>query len=64
MLFQKVIDYCKNNDLSISAFEKKCNLSNGTVSKWKSMSDEQIRLNTLKRIAVGTGIPVEQWLKE
>ena len=63
MLFNKVIEYCKENNLSVSAFEKQCNLSNGTVSKWKDVEADKVQLKTLKRIATGTGTPLERWIE-
>ena len=35
MIYNKIIKYCNENSLSVSAFEKKCGLANGTVGKWK-----------------------------
>ncbi len=62
MLFNKVKKYCEDNNLSVSAFEKQCNLSNGTVSKWKDVPADKVQLKTLKRIATGTGTPLEDWI--
>lgn len=62
MLYDKVMTYCKQNNLSVSAFEKKCNLSNGTVSKWKDADSDKTKISTLKRIAVGTGISLDKWV--
>lgn len=61
MFYKKVADYCKENNLSIMAFEQKCGLTNGTVSKWKEKGSP--RLETLEKIVKATGIPVEKWLE-
>lgn len=61
MFHQKVVEYCKENNLSIMAFEKKCGLSNGTVSKWKDCGNPS--LDTLFKIVEATGISTEEWLK-
>lgn len=62
MVYPKVIKYCKENNLSISAFEKKCGLSNGTVSGWKENGEPS--LMSLQKIVSATGIKAEEWLKE
>ena len=35
MIYKKIIRYCEENNISISAFEKKCNIGNGTIGKWE-----------------------------
>ena len=61
MVYKKVIEYCKENKLSISAFEQKCNLSNGLVGKWADINCEP-SIPTLQKIANATGVPIEKWL--
>ena len=62
MIYNKIINYCNENGLSVSAFEKKCGLSNGTVGKWKDGGNPS--LETLQKIVSATGIPIEEWTKE
>lgn len=62
MFFEKVDKYCKENNLSISAFEKKCDLPNGLVGKWKLNSYTPC-VATLKKISNATGIPIEKWIE-
>lgn len=61
MVLENVRNYCDKNKLSVSAFEKKCGLSNGTVGKW----DERTMptLDTMEKISNATKIPIEKWLK-
>lgn len=61
MIFQKVKAYCEENNLSISSFEKKCNIGNGTVSRWEN-DDSKPSLATLEKIEKGTRIPISEWL--
>ena len=61
MIFEKVKAYCERNDLSISSFEKKCGIGNGTVSRWEN-DDSRPSLMTLEKIEKGTGIPISEWL--
>lgn len=62
MIYEKVIKYCKDNNLSIMAFEQKCNLSNGIVEKW-NIHGFVPKIETVKKIASATGIPIQNWLE-
>lgn len=62
MIYNKIIKYCNENSLSISAFEKKCGLANGTVGKWKDGGNPS--LETLHKIVLATGITIDEWMKE
>ena len=62
LIFVKVMDYCKKVGLSISSFEKKCGIGNGTVSKWKDDVSKP-SVATLEKIAKETKIPITEWLK-
>lgn len=61
MVYQKILKYCKENNLSISAFEKKCGIGNGTISAWKDGSVPSLR--TLEKIEKTTGITVSELVK-
>ena len=45
------------------AFERMCDLSNGTVGKWK---DDKLNpsYESIKKIVSATGIPFENWIGE
>ena len=62
MIYNKIMYYCNQNSLSVSAFEKKCGLANGTVGKWKDGGNPS--LETLQKIVSATCIPIEEWTKE
>ena len=62
MIYNKIMDYCNQNSLSVLAFEKKCGLANGTVGKWKDGGNPS--LETLQKIVSATCIPIEEWTKE
>ena len=62
MVYNNVIKYCSDNNISISAFEKKCDLPNGLVSKWKEKGYEP-SIPTLQKISTATNISLEDWLK-
>lgn len=60
MIYEKIVEYCTKNGISIMAFEKQCGLSNGTVGKWK---DENMNpsYDSIRKIVNATGIPFEVW---
>lgn len=60
MFYKKVSDYCRNNNISIAEFEKKCGIGNGTVGRWKN-DNSKPTIHTLLKIAHTTGIPIEKW---
>ena len=62
MFYKKVMEYCTSNSLTVSAFEQKCGLPNGLVSKWKNGGYPSIQ--TLKKISEATEISVETWIEE
>lgn len=61
MLFQKVEKYCKENNLSIAAFEKRCGLSNGTVSGWKTFKPN---MSSIIKISKEMKMSVDELLVE
>lgn len=61
MIYQKIIEYCNENNISVSAFEKKCGLTNGTVGGWKNGGNPSVP--TLKKIENATKIPIEKWVE-
>ena len=62
MIYNRIINYCNQNSLSVSAFEKKCGLANGTVGKWRDGGNPS--LETVQKIVSATGISIEEWMKE
>lgn len=63
MIYAKIVKYCADKDMSIMAFEKMCDLSNGTVGKWK---DEKLNpsYESIRKIVNATGIPFDEWTRE
>lgn len=60
MFYEKVVRYCEKEQISIMEFEKKCNIGNGTVGRWKDDGSKP-SLHTLLKIESATGIPLECW---
>ena len=64
-MYSKIISYCHDNDLSISAFEKKCGIGNGVVGRWNpERENSKPNLSTLTKIALATGIDIPTWLEK
>ena len=63
MFYQEVEEYCSQNGMNISSFEKMCGLGNGTVRLWKD--DKNIpKLDTIQKMSKATGIPVNKWIEQ
>jgi transcriptional regulator with XRE-family HTH domain len=58
MIYRKIIKYCEENNISIAALEKKCNIGNGTIGKWEKGGKPS--LDTLEKISKVTGITVSE----
>jgi transcriptional regulator with XRE-family HTH domain len=55
LILEQIENWCKENNTSISALEKKCGLGNATIGKWdKSMP----RIDTLQKVSDVTKIPI------
>ena len=61
MIYDKVVAYCKEHNMSVMAFEQMCGLANGVVSKWESKVMPS--LQSLKRVSAATGIPISEWIE-
>ena len=61
MLYKKVLEYCANNNISLSAFEKECGLGNATIKGWKSSNP---RIDSLQKVAKRMGVSIEELLAE
>ena len=62
MVYQNVVKYCADNNISIAEFEKMCGLGNGTVGKWNKGKNPS--LNTLYIMQSKTGISLENWVSD
>lgn len=61
-MYEKIVAYCKEHNLSIMAFEQLCGLANGVVGGWRG-DQANPSLASLKKIADATGISIADWLK-
>lgn len=61
MIYERVIEYCESEKITVKEFEKRCRIGNGTVGKWKSgKAAPSIRI--LSKIQASTGITIGYWL--
>ena len=61
MIFEKVKEYCAEAQITISEFEKMCEIGNGTIGKWKNgKSEPSVRI--LSKIVNSTGLSISYWL--
>lgn len=59
--YERVVDYCKRNKMSVYEFEKMCNIGNGTIGKWKhKLSDPSFK--TLLKITKATSTEIVYWV--
>lgn len=56
MVLESIEKYCTEHKLSVSAFEKMCGLSNGTIGNWKK-GENNPSLPAIKKISEATKIP-------
>lgn len=59
MFYEKVMHHCKENNISLAAFEKKCGLGNGTIKGWQESNP---RIDSLQKVAKEMGISIEKLL--
>lgn len=57
MFYEKVEAYCEERKISLSAFEKKCGLGNGTIKGWINSNP---RFDSLEKVAKEMGINVSE----
>lgn len=62
MVFANVCKYCEEKKISIAAFEKMCEIGNGTISNWEN-DYMKPTLKTLEKMEQATGIPIAEWIK-
>ena len=61
MIYEKVTAYCRKNKITICEFERRCEIGNGTVSKWREDRSSP-SVKTLSKIVRGTGVELMEWL--
>lgn len=57
MILERIERWCKENNTSIAALEKKCELGNATIRGWETRSP---RVDSLQKVSEVTGIPIAE----
>lgn len=61
MIYERVLEYCTEEEITVKEFEERCKIGNGTVGKWKAgICTPSVR--TLSKIQHETGISIGYWL--
>ena len=61
MLYEKILQFCKKNNIPLYLFERDCGLGNGTISGWKTSNP---RIDSLQKVAKRMGVPIEKLLED
>lgn len=60
MLYDNVKKICLEKEISVGQVEKKCGLSNGSISKW---NENEPGIRKVQKVANYLGIPIEDLLE-
>lgn len=55
MVLEQIEKWCKENNTSIAALEKKCGLGNATIRGWETRNP---RVDSLQKVSEATKIPI------
>ena len=65
MIKDKIMEFCKENEISMSDLERKASIKEGTLKTWHRVSDpNKIEAGSIIRLAKVMGISPEQLLEE
>lgn len=59
-MLERIERWCKENNTTIFALEKKCGLGNATIRSWATSSP---RMDTLMKVSDVTGIPIDELIR-
>lgn len=60
MIYDKVMHFCKKNNIPLYVFEKECELGNGTISGWKNSNP---RIDSLQKVAKRMNTTIDKLLE-
>lgn len=61
MIYERVVEYCKEEQITLAEFEKRCEIGNGTIGRWKD-GKATPSLKTLSKIQHETGLSIGYWI--
>ena len=62
-IVENIDAYCVREQITIKEFERRCNIANATVHKWR-VGLNQPSLKTIAKIVKATGIDLGTWTRE
>lgn len=62
-MYQRVKRYCMEKKISISEFERRCQIGNGTVGRWKNDGSHP-SMKSITKIVTATGMPLLYWMSD
>lgn len=63
VVVENIEKFCGNQGITVKEFERRCNLANSVVGKWRrGVASPSVK--TLQRISEVTEVPMEIWIKE
>ena len=61
MIYDRVLQYCKTNNIPLYIFERECGLGNATIKGWKNSNP---RIGSLQKVAKRMGVSIEKLLED
>lgn len=61
VIYKNIKKLCEKEGMSISQLERNSGLSNGAITKWKTVNPT---IDNLKSVAKALDVPIEELLKE
>lgn len=62
IVLENIDRFCAKEGISTKEFERRCNLANSSVGKWKR-GIASPSYKTLEKIAKATNIPIVEWIR-
>lgn len=59
-MYERVIEYCRQQGITVCEFERRCGLSNGSVGKWRNGRGPSVK--SLTKVVSSTGIEITYWI--
>lgn len=60
-IYDRVMQYCKEEDIPVSKLEKICGIGNGTIAKWGKFGVVP-SIASLVKLSKKTGMPLIYWV--
>jgi len=61
MIYENIKAICESKNISISALEKKAELGNGTIGKWRTCDPN---IESLRKVAAALDVSINRLMRE